>query len=357
MQKRDPKAIDGWVLRETVAIEAHLPGFLVWLLQASALQRQAAFLLLGEARSHQQDLGHPHLSALGDLRQRRVRDVLRTAFGGLPVGLLGTLARLSDDPLPRHYYRRLFGTLAEGRARARALLQIPGQLDFNAIRAVYELDEAALHAAVVKTVQTGRSMGAINLVIEWARTIASTATDERLRESVLILKGDARKLIRRWSAAMDRLPYDHPIAPDDPDFRPLMTGAEMMEVAREFKNCLRAQIPLAAVGQAAFAITRFDQPMVFQLRPMTAGWVLVDAWCQNNENPHSSLKASLRRKLRERGIHTYASLSHHHESILRHADICLGHTEGDATNEDDADIERELDQMVAEFQAMMATAA
>ncbi|MCW1841326.1 hypothetical protein [Prosthecomicrobium hirschii] len=357
MQKREAKAIDGWVLREAVAIEAHLPGFLFWLIQASTLQRQAAFLLLSEGRSHQQDQGHPHLAALDNLRQRRVRDVLRTAFRSLPIGLLGTLARLSDDPLPRHYYRRLFATLAKGDTRARALLQIPGQLDFGEIRAVHELDEAALHPAVIQEIKTGRSVGTINLVIKWARTISSTATDERLRESVVILRGDARTLVRRWSAAMDRLPYVHPIAADDPDFRPLSSGAEMIDVARQFRNCLRAQIPLAAVGQAAFAIARFGQPMVFQLRPMTAGWVLVGAWCQNNENPHSSLKAGLRRKLRERGIHTYASVVENDERILGLVDIWLDQTEGDATDESNADIELELDQMIVEFQALMATAA
>ncbi|TPQ49379.1 hypothetical protein C2U72_18825 [Prosthecomicrobium hirschii] len=237
------------------------------------------------------------------------------------------------------------------------MLQIPGQLDFGLIRAVFELDDAVLHPAVVQEVKTGRSVGTINLVIEWARTIASTATDERLRESVLILKGDARKLIRRWSAAMDRLPYVHPIAPDDPDFRPLLTGAEMIEVARQFRNCLREQIPLVAVGQAAFAVARSGQPMVFQMRPMTAGWVFVDAWCRGNEDPQASLKAGLRRRLRERGIHTYASVVENDERILGLADIWLDQTEGDATDESNADIERELEQMVVEFQALMATAA
>jgi len=357
MHKRDPKAIDGWALREALRIERELPGFLLWLIEASALQRQTAFLLMSEALSHQQDLGHPRLSNLKNLRDHRVRAVLRTAFGSLPAGLLGALGRLSADPLPRHYYRRIFATLAKGGARARALLQIPGQLDFGAIRAVYELDEAALHPAVVQEVKTGRSVGAINLVLKWARTISSTATDERLRQSVVILRGDARKLVRRWAAAMDRLPYDHPIAADDPDFRPLLTGAEMIEVARQFRNCLREQIPLVAVGQAAFAVARSGQPMVFQLRPMTEGWVLVDCWHAANNDPLSAVKARLRRILRDRGIHTYASVTECDERILGMADIWLSHTEGDATDENIAALELELDDMVAEFEGMMATAA
>src|SRR3954453_19365821 len=114
----DPKPFGGWAMAKAAALDrAGARGLVADVLTASALRRQAAFVVLATVPLHEpgpflERLGEAN-APLGDvIRIRRARDLIAAAFAitpeAVPAGFERALVRVGDDPLRRaHLYARL----------------------------------------------------------------------------------------------------------------------------------------------------------------------------------------------------------------------------------------------------------
>ncbi|WP_046861609.1 hypothetical protein [Microvirga massiliensis] len=320
-----PRSIDGWSLDIAVRLDAAAPGFLSFLLCASALRRQAilmalAELLLGGPESLATRLrpltpadGRHTLSPYEQIARAlmvssRVREIIHAVYGQVPDGLLGVLHRLGDAPLPKPgSYRTLFELfgLPEHRFRAKALMQHSGSICAMHIGIVQRLDRVLVHKNVLKRLYGTSQADDANAALAVIRGTVSSANDDAIRQSIENLgeKTDLATLFRRWLEKMDLPPARPSIPADDPDVVVMTSGDAMSALGRRYRNCAATKVPLVALGVQAYLEWRHEPGAIGECRRLTSGdWVLTEIHALANGRVDPAAAAALRRKLQTFGI-------------------------------------------------------
>lgn len=206
-------------------------------------------------------------------------EIIEAVFGSVPDGLMGVLKRLGHQPFanPRLYrvLHDLFATPFH-RQKANVLREIGGPLNDTTIQIIRELDAPWLRPEIVIRLRSLEEMRLFQDAVTVVTYLRPDLSDDDLARSFESLgaRTDLQTWVSRFIEAATRFPPGPPIS-DDGEFRCLRTGAEMQDVARDFRNCLASKIPEVALGRVAFVLY-VPGPALIELARLTDG--LNDQW-------------------------------------------------------------------------------
>ena len=186
------------------------------------------------------------------------REIITQIRGRVADGLLGVFDRLGDDPLPMGHYGQLADLFEKRDPRAGILCQIEGKIEPGIIEALLIIDEVALHPAIASAITSPRMAKNLNSCINRLRA-TTNATDNDLRESLKAVAKPVRLhdwVDRMLSRHFVKPHFEHPIAADDPLFKPLLSASDMFEAGKSLSNCIGQKIALVASGRNCFFVTR-----------------------------------------------------------------------------------------------------
>ncbi len=285
----DPQSFSGWALERAAILDlGGSRGLLADIATASALKRQSAFCILAAVPPDQIE---PFLDRLGErhlghaLRIRLARDLIAAAHDvpSVPTGFMRALTRIGQEPLREpHLYRRLIQIFTEAAEAHRAhALRYCGQITAARIEAVDELLPILLHPQIVADINTSGYASEANAVVRFLQQVCSTATDEALATAIRQTtgKGGLDTLARRWIEKADTFPA--PPFGSPPGLTPITSAAEMADLARTMRNCLKTKIGEAILGYTTFYRADVDLPLhgstpvVVELTPLSNGtWAI-----------------------------------------------------------------------------------
>lgn len=331
------KSFDGWALRRAIQLEEEFGLRLVSrIVAAPNTARQAAFCALSnleQGEFERSEIDWPKAMKVADaILHKPSVDVLRTAFGEVPDGFCGLLARVGEAPLDEWAYCDLFEEFRTKSRRSQVLRQISGEISRWSIRSALTLDEVAVFPGILSSARIPESSN-LNAVLEVLRRSCSSATDDVLRASLknFQTEGSISKWATRFLAnRLDRLPYEHPVAVDDPDLRPLLAGRHLREEGRRLKNCLGTRCAHVAAGLTAYAVGR-NVDAVIELRRLKStgvspAWIVSTVLGTQNTTPDPDVLEVVDRALNRYGIPTTAPVPRGEErafEILRTHDFGL----------------------------------
>ncbi len=329
-QPRLPRDFRGYSLNVAARLEAPLPHFLLRLLYASNLSRQAFFAFATEididrpdeflhrlgvhAPDIMSDLGHldPLARVARALILLKPKRVLEGVFGACPDGLLGLLSRFGSQPVyGPDTYRLAFELFSrtEHRRRAKVLGQWEGQLRAEHVTVAASLDERLLHRSVLERCHP-REVAALNRFVEMIVDLCG-ATPELIRESLDQLAVGTRgckmtEWAESWMARQVHLPFAAPIPSNDPDLK-LCLGAELDSLGRRFRNCAANRKSFTFLGERLiYEIVKPGEQAVLELLRLTSGdqarWVCEDLRGPRNRRASPEMAAWVQSKLDQHGI-------------------------------------------------------
>lgn len=321
----------GYALNFAARLEASQPQFILRLLQASSLDRQAFFataaseidldrpeVFLARIEAHAPDvladLGHldPLAQVARALILMKPRRTLECLYGACPSGLLGLFERFGSQPLySPDVYRLAFELFSDPRHRHRAkvLGQLPGQIRPEHVTVVASLDDVLVHRAVLERVRRGE-VAALNA---FAQMIVDRcdATPELIRESLAVLAVGTTGMridewVQGWLARQVRIAIDPPIPADDPTLR-LRLGGEMASLGRRLRNCAGQRMGGSFAGdRMIYEFCGDGEEAVIELERLTSGsevrWLLAGAFRARNRRVKVSVAEAIQEKLDQFGI-------------------------------------------------------
>lgn len=305
--------LSGWSVDIAVRLEQTSKAHIIHrLIRASQLERNAVLGALAEfcvQELEHKDTARPTSQKFDPVSFGQAvstlspKSLIEFIFGPPPKGFVGLMARLRGAPLERTLYRTLFEMFERGDLRARALQQTEGAVPASMVRLALDLEVVAVHPSTLGLIYRSTAADDLNGMIALIRRVCSGATDERISMSLSSLHKtqNVADWANRWLMRMDRLPSASPFV-SDPEFKILITGQEMNEVGREFRNCLTREIRTVAVGRSVYAVSKRHGVIVEFVRGAEGCWVATNAWGHENNAPTASANAAVHDLLRRHGI-------------------------------------------------------
>lgn len=285
----------GWATEALVKLDdSAAPGILARLLTAAPARRQAIFAALAKiAVEGDGRVGDPPSSDLGDvIRHGRVADILRHAFGNVPVGYANALERIGERPLDSAMdYLILRDLCAAGQPNVMEALRSCDRITRSKLRVITALDTRWVHANILSRIDTPAEAADFNRAVTFIQSVSTKATDEAVALAIANMAQTTTlaRLLDRLLRRADQLP-PHPLGDGDNELRPLSTIREHLAAARKYRNCLAHRLGDIAAGR--MAIAEFRGEALVEFRPLTtgAGWLLWSAHGPRNGHVALDLK-------------------------------------------------------------------
>jgi len=285
----------GWALDQVSCLDQEYPGFLRYMLGASVLRRQGIFFALAQAEDANLDWLVTALSfvarekapafltangALGFyLFSLRVRLIIQAIHCKCPQGLVGTLAKVGENPLPKEKYASIFRVLNDPSEQARGhLLRSEPKVTASLLDVIERLPPHLLHPgvlgmcsrpAVIARVEAAVSVaGALNPEVKKAEIIASL-TDMADKGLVGFLE--------HWLDQSERLVTNVPRVRSD-RLRCLETAAALRDASKRYRNCLKHKVGEVALDHALFFELVNDDPnkgAIAEVTPLSSGMFML----------------------------------------------------------------------------------
>lgn len=319
--KRSPHPITApWAISEA----AKLGGdFLRWLMcDAGIVRRQASFMVAARgwlsnpegivAQLHPDRLHEP-VAALADLlRSGSLQDVIRAAYGSIPLGLIEAFNRLGPDAFSDPAKYEMFFEMFSQRAH-RSKLKVArylGRLTETKLEILFRIDPALLHVTMLKRDLTVEDVENLNTALAAIRT-ASEPEDEAALIAAAVA-GDEHRTVAKFVAAWIRrcrlgaLPFE---ADPAAGVFPITTAAALMAASVRFRNCARSlhRVVDAVAGRAGYVAHEIDGTPI----AMTAlvkfednRWGIENIFGPRNEPVEPEVQAPIRKWFAERGVST-----------------------------------------------------
>lgn len=292
--------LNGWALDSVAELDRHAPGFAGAYLRASDERRQVIAAYLAVAPISFDDGHRARLSAdfLGGADHRAI---LRAAFGSVPVGLRGALARSGPQPFDRRYYERLFKLLSRPPHReiVRTINQLP-MLDHDRLRIAQRLPAQVCCANVVLVITSVRQARDVAALIDLL--IINGADADALCAAIRSVES-ARALAGVWQRWSRRMTFgDHPV-PASANYLPILCANDLRRLALRFNNCAERYLVGCLDGFDAFAEFKSSgKPIVVHLRRKQKEWVIEGMFGAHNACPPSALRAEVVEYLSQHGV-------------------------------------------------------
>jgi hypothetical protein len=321
-RKLTPRPIPpGWALDAVLRLDEAHAGFLRFLHTASTLRRQGVYLALTRLdwdradefaswlRRSRPQSDNTHSSSLAviasGLMRFRVRDIVTSVFGATPPGLLGSLAKCGDNPLDEFHYMLLHAMHDDPKNRARAnLLRHAIEIDDDAIEVVWRLPPPLLRPEVLAQINRPEHIEQYAPALHLIRRLHPAITDEDLAVSFsqMPLGSGLANWVMRWLERAECLAPSLPYAGDEM-LRPIVSAADMREVARRYHNCLRSRIGAVALGRVVYYEHVGTPGAVVEVAALSDGhWVLEGVYGPKNNRPAVNIVSSVRKTLENEGV-------------------------------------------------------
>lgn len=270
----------GWSTDVLIRLDDEVPGVLSRALTAAPARRQAIFAALAAAELKAGVFdGGPDLlpvSLAEVVRHGRVADILRRAFGDVPEGFSGMLARAGERPLPRAKdYIAIYDLLTSDDARGAEALRGSGRITCRKLEVLSALDPRWHHFNTIERIDTAPEAMTFNSAVGFVQSVSSRATDESVAGAIALMRPTSTlpRLLDRFLRRADRLPIN-PVPEGDNELRPLHTVRDLLDAGRRYRNCLSHRLAEVAAGR--IAVAEFRHECLLEFRPLTisAGWVL-----------------------------------------------------------------------------------
>lgn len=309
----------GWALDLILHLDEAQPGFLRFLHTASDLRRQGVFLILTELDSERPEVfaswiarsrkqpgrkdANPYSIIASGLITMRVRDLIHVVFGSTPPGLTGALSRCGADPLDEFNYMLLHAICDDPKNRERrAMLRHVPQIDDTFVDLIWRLPKALLRPEVLYSIKTPPDIEQYASALNVLRRLHPAITDEDFATSLSQMPRESNlaQWMRRWIERAAHLPPALPFAGDE-QLRPLVSGAELKEVARRYQNCLRRRVGDVALGRSCYY--EHVEGAIAELRGLSNGrWLLEGVYGVRNKHASPGVIRSIRAKLEGAGV-------------------------------------------------------
>ncbi|MBL0947588.1 hypothetical protein [Brevundimonas sp.] len=278
----------GWATEALIRHDDETGGVIARTLTAAPARKQAIFAALAVAEDKagvigtSDDLLPPSLGEV--LRHGRSMDILRHAFGDLPVGLPGLLERIGERPLPRaRDYLALRDLAASADPRGADALRQGGRITSRKLEVLAALDTRWRHVNTLERLDTTSEALTFNAAVAFIQSVNSKATDEAVAQAIAQMRPSSTlaRLLDRLLRRADRLP-PHPVPDGDNELVPLTSVPALLQASRKYRNCLSHRLSDVAAGR--MAVGEFRGEWLVEFRPLTlgAGWILRDVHGHRN---------------------------------------------------------------------------
>ena len=298
---QDISPVTGWSLDYIAALDLHSPGAAGTFLRASAERRQVVAALLSTKPCPTDKSEAENLAEIVSRANHKV--ILEAAFGTVPPGMRGALARSGDQPHPRPFYRHLFQTLSA--SERTSIVVVIGQLesiDLMRLRVAQRLADDICTARLVALIG---SVGMASDVDKLVNLMTSSGIDRVELAQALRRVGTAEELSELWWRWSLKLSFPlHPV-PASECYIPVSNGVELRQLALKYRNCARRYVAQALEGQSAFAeFSASGKRCVVHLCREGDGWVLEGAFAKDNGMVAPELRSAAIRYLVDHEIGT-----------------------------------------------------
>ena len=286
----------GWPTQMLVRLDDAAHGLLARVLTAAPARRQAIFSALAKIAVEGNDdraEGTLFPADLADVvRHGRAAEILRHAFGNVPVGYANVLERIGQKPLDSAMdYLLLRDLCAAGHPNVMAALRSCDRITRSKLRVIAALDTRWVHANVLTRIDTLAEAADFNRAVTFIQSVSTKATDEAVAGAIANMAQitTLARLLDRFLRRADQLP-PHPLGDGDNELRPFTTIRDYVEAGRKYRNCLAHRISDVAAGRMVIAEYRGE--ILLEFRPMTmgAGWLLWSAHGPRNGHVALDLK-------------------------------------------------------------------
>lgn len=293
--------VAGWSLDYIFALDLNRPGTAGEFLRASPERRQVIAALLSMT---------PLPSEPGQAKELAKftsggghREILTAAFGSVPSGLRGALARSGPQPQPRSFYRTLHHLLSEpSKANVGRAIQQLDSLDLMRLRIAQTLPADICTANLIKLVGSMRTASDVAKLIDLmakggidrvalAQALGRVATDTQLSEF--------------WDRWTQKLTFpQHPV-PRTANYTPVTEGAALRQLALRYRNCARRYLAQVLDGNDAFAeFAVGGNRAVIHLHKHGEVWRLEGMFAKDNGRIEPTLRAAAVSFLTDQGVQT-----------------------------------------------------
>ena len=297
MQHTEP--VSGWSLNYIAALDAHAPGAAGAFLRASAERRQVIAALFS---SKPLPTSPRQAGAVADFVSRaNHREILVAAFGTVPRGLRGALARSGSQPHPRPFYRFLHKVLSEPEHRAAAA--VIRQLDCigpQRVLIAQRLPADVCSPNLVKVIAYPR---AARDVASLLNLFSSNGIDRSALAAAVRSVANSKQLSELWDRWSKKLTFPpHPV-PMTQHHVPLTNGLELRRIALRYRNCVRHYVSKIMEEEVAFSQFRWHgEEAVIHLRRRERTWTLEGLFGKGNEPVSLSLRSAAQDYLQKSGV-------------------------------------------------------
>lgn len=292
-------SVSGWLLDRVVQIDVSAPGLAGAMFRCSNERRHVVACYLSLERPHTK---FDDEAALGSfLIQARHHEILRAAFGSVPVGMRGALRRADKRTHPRRFYGYLFQILAsDSRSATRALIAHLPRVNpavLKTSRALSSDLQSPSLVATLRTSETARTVSRLVVLLEGAgvdrAAMCRVLTGAKSMEEVVAFASN-------WAFRAE-LPT-HPV-PQAECYIPIKHGADLKRLARRYRNCMANMLANVLDRRSAFALIRLDEAeAVVHLVSHRGSWQLLEICGPKNTPPSSPLRAKAASYLKSYGI-------------------------------------------------------
>lgn len=293
----DVQPVSGWVLNLITYLDVHCPGLAGSFLRASPERRQVIASLLAITDIPKDAAG---AKELGDFAMRADhRSIIVRAFGSVPVGLRGALARSGHQPHARDFYRTLHKTLSQDDRLAQAIRRL-NKVDANRLRVARLLPEHVLTPSLISIIVSpamARDVTTMILLLE------DKGIDRKALAPALASLTSVEQFPSFWERWASKVAFPpHPV-PQSARYLPIMDGAALSSLAKRYSNCARTYLEKALRGEAAFG--EYAHPLgsaVVHLVRKGDEWVLEGLFGPSNRTAPPHVRDAAVRHLRVHGI-------------------------------------------------------
>lgn len=289
---------DGWCLNLIVELDIASPGTAGAFLRASAERRQVVAAFLSSS-------AHPPEGAEGRELATFITSadhcqLLHAAYGKLPTGLRGALARSGPRPHGKLFYPMLNRLLASpSDKRIVTTIQQLDKVDLPRLLIIDALPPAICTLNLVKLLQSPEVARDVRKLVDLMveNGIESSALYQALHR--VTTADQLSDLWDRWSLKSNLPP--HPIATSD-RYAPITTGNELRGLALRYRNCVNRYLPQALDGESAFAEFTDAGACVIHLKRYEGEWMVEGVHTKDNEAVAPELYSTAMRYLSDHGI-------------------------------------------------------
>jgi hypothetical protein len=258
-------------LDQIIALDVAHPGLAGHVFRASSERRNviAAYVSVSMPRG-----GFRSSAEVGWFLVHANHDcILRAAFGFVPTGYRGALARTAVEIQPPRYYLYLHRLLSRhDDVSLLRLVQRRESLDLTRLRIARmltpDLRSERLVKGLVSLDHAADLVRAVRLLELAGVDRAGMAGSLR----TITTFSEFSKVLQRW-ALKASLP-GHPV-PANAEYRPITTGEDLRRTALRFRNCMRNYLPSMLESRSAFAAFQHgDQEAIVHLVRRDERWEL-----------------------------------------------------------------------------------